>query len=327
VVGAPPPSALQRMSADSCSADVIIVGLGPVGAVLANLLGGAGVRVLVLEREERPYLLPRAVHFDDETMRVFQAAGCAEEVSATLSINAGMQFVDKAGTLLLDWPRPQVITANGWYASYRFHQPDVEQRLVAALERTPHVVTLRGATVVRCVNGAEHATVHYTTEGGGGVTDVTARYVVGCDGANSTIRSIIGANKAEALGVPREVAQAAGNWENLGFQERWLVVDVRLQREMPELGVHTRQTCDPERPSTYTRQPGNRRRWELKILDTESNEEVSGDPAASPPPPPHRGGGKKALGGAGRGVFVSWAERGGHPAGGRCVQSGFGCCG
>ena len=58
--------------------DVVIVGRGPVGATLANLLGLCGVRTLVLEREARTYHLPRAVHFDDECMRVFQTIGLAE---------------------------------------------------------------------------------------------------------------------------------------------------------------------------------------------------------------------------------------------------------
>ena len=60
--------------------DVAIVGYGPTGATLANLLGQAGLRVLVLEREAAAYHLPRAVHFDAEVMRVFQAIGLADEV-------------------------------------------------------------------------------------------------------------------------------------------------------------------------------------------------------------------------------------------------------
>ena len=53
------------------SVDVAIVGYGPVGATLAHLLQKCGLSVLVLEREAEPFDLPRAVHFDDEVMRVF----------------------------------------------------------------------------------------------------------------------------------------------------------------------------------------------------------------------------------------------------------------
>ena len=60
--------------------EVVIVGLGPTGATLANILAGYGLDVLVLEREESVYPLPRAVHFDDEAMRVFQSIGLAEGI-------------------------------------------------------------------------------------------------------------------------------------------------------------------------------------------------------------------------------------------------------
>ena len=39
-----------------------------------------------------------------------------------------MKFVDDAGRLLLDWPRPQQVGRQGWHASYRFHQPDLRAR-------------------------------------------------------------------------------------------------------------------------------------------------------------------------------------------------------
>ena len=55
--------------------DVTIVGLGPTGGTLANLIASNGFSVLILEREKSFYSLPRAVHFDDDIMRVFQTIG------------------------------------------------------------------------------------------------------------------------------------------------------------------------------------------------------------------------------------------------------------
>ncbi len=66
---------MTEQTGEAC--DVAIVGLGPTGATLANLLGLCGLSVLVLERETAIYDLPRAVHFDDEVMRVFQTVGVA----------------------------------------------------------------------------------------------------------------------------------------------------------------------------------------------------------------------------------------------------------
>ena len=52
--------------------DVIVCGLGPVGQLLALLLGDRGVRTLALDREPEPYLLPRAAVIDDEVLRIFR---------------------------------------------------------------------------------------------------------------------------------------------------------------------------------------------------------------------------------------------------------------
>ena len=60
------------------SYDVVIVGLGPTGGTLANLLALNGLSVLILEREKSIYNLPRAVHFDDEVMRVFESIGISK---------------------------------------------------------------------------------------------------------------------------------------------------------------------------------------------------------------------------------------------------------
>ena len=82
--------------------DIVIVGLGPVGGTLANLLGLNGLSVLVLEREASLYNLPRAVHFDDEIMRVFNTIGIANKISKKLIINKGTKFLDEKEKLILD---------------------------------------------------------------------------------------------------------------------------------------------------------------------------------------------------------------------------------
>ena len=127
--------------------DVAIVGLGPVGAVMAGLLDLHGLLVVAVERAEQIYDLPRAVHFDDEAMRVFQTLGIAQEVEAVSRSNAGMRFFDAEGRMLLDWPRPQVPGPQGWLPSYRFHQPDLERIL-----RGGHISS-RFGTRLRCLAG------------------------------------------------------------------------------------------------------------------------------------------------------------------------------
>ena len=237
--------------------DVAIVGLGPTGATLAALLADMGHSVLVLDREADIYDLPRAVHFDDEIMRVLQWVGIADDFKNNVVINKGMRFVDMAGNLLLDWPRPQEITSNGWHASYRFHQPDLERALRNGLKRRENVTVLLSHDVEHVQDTGDGVRVVYRNRTDNSVHDTTALFVAGCDGANSKIRGTIGSPM-----------------DPLGFNQRWLVVDVMLKHEMPVLGDHTLQYCDAETPATYCRNVGLRRRWEFALPEGESDEKA-----------------------------------------------------
>ncbi|MGX4804178.1 bifunctional 3-(3-hydroxy-phenyl)propionate/3-hydroxycinnamic acid hydroxylase MhpA [Bradyrhizobium guangdongense] len=238
--------------------DVVIVGRGPVGVTLANLLGLCGVRTLVLEREARTYHLPRAVHFDDECMRVFQTIGLADAILPHVILSPGMLFLDAAGKLLLDWSRPQTPTPMGWNLSYRFHQPDLEDVLISGLARWPHV-TLRNRCDVFALDQDETGVrVRYEDLSNGKPSEVRAHYVIGCDGARSLVRRFIGSAM-----------------DDLGFHERWLVIDVLLKRARDDLGDYSLQHCDSSRPATYVRGTGTRRRWEITVLPDEDSNDVA----------------------------------------------------
>ena len=75
--------------------DVAIVGYSLTGATLVHLLSLYDLNVLVLDKEKKMYSLPRAVHFDDETMWTFQTIGIADQLCAMLYINPSMKFVNK----------------------------------------------------------------------------------------------------------------------------------------------------------------------------------------------------------------------------------------
>ena len=128
--------------------DVAIVGYGPTGATLANLLAQCNLSVVVIERNEVMYHLPRAVHFDDETMRIFQTVGVATQLSKKVRINPGMRFVDQKKSVILEWPRPQEIGPQGWHASYRLHQPDLVQLLRDKLSWYPNALDLDATVAV-----------------------------------------------------------------------------------------------------------------------------------------------------------------------------------
>lgn len=229
--------------------DVAIIGCGPVGATLANLLGKQGVSVTILEREPSIYHAPRAGHFDGETMRVFQAIGLADRISERVRVSIGMQFVNAKGELLLDWPRPQEIGPMGWHASYRFHQPYLETILRDGMAKLPSVDLKRRCDAFAVDEFDDHVEVRYEDLSRGTISKVKASYVVGCDGARSTVRRF--------MGTPLD---------DLRSHENWLIVDGILTRPRPDLPDHTIQYCDPARPSTVIRMIDNRRRWEFMLI-------------------------------------------------------------
>jgi len=86
--------------------DVVIVGYGPVGATLANLLGQSGLRVAVFEREASVYHQPRASHLDAEVMRIYQSMGLAEALDDITISAKGYEFLNAEGKVLLKLSKP-----------------------------------------------------------------------------------------------------------------------------------------------------------------------------------------------------------------------------
>lgn len=243
--------------------DVIVIGFGPTGATLANLLGLSGISTLLLDREYQSCSLPRAVHFDGEVMRVFQTIGISASLAERLLVNAGMQFVSKdTGTLLLDWPRPQEIGDQGWYASYRFHQPELEYELHENLKRFPSVEVRPGCEVHEIQDLEDFAQVTYKNLESGEHHTASAKYVVGCEGARSLTRKKVCESTENAI-------------EDFGYNQSWLVVDLILNQPKPELSDYTIQYCHPRNPVTSAKGPGLRRRWEFALAESERGQSVT----------------------------------------------------
>jgi len=238
--------------------DVAVIGYGPAGATLANLLGQYGLSVLVLEREADIYPLPRAIHFDGEVMRVFETAGLRREVEAISRPGLkGMYFNNAAGETLLIRGGTAVRGPHGCATNHYFHQPELETVLRAGLRRYPQVEVRTRHEVTRIEDGAEHAALEVMDLARGDTTTVQARYVVGCDGARSLARKAIGTLMVD-----------------LGLHQPWLVFDVRLKADVPALPDHTVQHCDPARPMTYCNVTGNRRRWEIMLMPGDDPEQL-----------------------------------------------------
>lgn len=241
------------MSGFDC--DVLVVGLGPAGDVLAGLAKLQGLNVIAIDRDKTVYPLPRAAVFDHEVMRVFQALGMADRIRGLCRINDRYQFLTTQGDVLLDF-LPDQQGPFGWAEAYLLHQPAVEGALREQLSELGVEVRLE----TRFVALAQDADgVDVSVEGPAGPESIRARYVVGCDGAASPVR--------EALGIALD---------DLRFDEPWLVIDAIIE-DPQDLPIACRQICDPERPVTYIAMSGQRFRWEFMLRPGETAEQILDD--------------------------------------------------
>ena len=246
--------------------DIAIIGAGPAGAYLANLLGIAGLRVLLVDREFDIYQLPRAVHFDGEVMRAFQTAGLADAVAKIARPSSkGMHFVSASGQTLLVRRGFDGVGPHDWASNYYMHQPHLEGVLREGLRRFPAVETRFGHEVTGLAEGTFAVTLSIVDLRTGTKSEPGASYVVGCDGARSLVRHVMGSQS-----------------EDLGLHQPWLVVDAILEPNSPRvraLPEYTVQLCDPTRPMTVVYVGGNRRRWEIMLMPGDDLETIT-EPAS-----------------------------------------------
>jgi 3-(3-hydroxy-phenyl)propionate hydroxylase len=237
---------------------VIVVGAGPVGCTAALLLADVGKPVTLLERHTRPHALPRAVHLDDEVARILYRIGVSDGFLSRSRSCSGLRLLDAGHRVMAEFRREHEVGIHGFPQANMFHQPDLEQLMLARVEQHPLIDFRRGADVCGLEDppGAATVQVHARFPGDQTPQTLTGSFVLGCDGANSTIR--------ELLGVPME---------DLGFTERWLVVDIRADIALDTWdGVE--QICDPARAATFMQVTGDRYRWEFQLRQGEDEADL-----------------------------------------------------
>jgi 3-(3-hydroxy-phenyl)propionate hydroxylase len=225
--------------------DVIVCGLGPVGQLLALLLGDRGVRTLAFDREPAPYLLPRAAVIDDEVLRIFQSVGLDEAVLADAQIQPGASIITAAG-------RPVEIVRTqagrlGHPPLVSINQPAMERTMLAALEDRPSVDVRRGLTLEALDRQADRVDVFVRPTDGGRSERISGRWLVGCDGATSAVRA--------RLEIPLE---------GCTNPQRWIVVDALVDRPLRKV-PDPRFVGDAKRPMVTLPMSPGRHRWEWML--------------------------------------------------------------
>jgi len=237
--------------------DVAIVGFGPTGASLANLLGRDGIRTLVIERAPEVYTLPRAVHFDHEVMRIFQSMGLAEKILPHTGPVTGYVFKNGEGQTLIEIELTNAITSQGWQPDYMFHQPSLERLLREGAEAHESVEVRLGQELLGVEQDDGGVTLRVRDATTGEQSEIRSRYAVGCDGASSPTREAVGLRS-----------------HDLEFDEPWLVVDATVDRPIGELDFPQMclQFCDPKRPTTVLPIVHPYIRWEFMLKPGEGLE-------------------------------------------------------
>jgi 3-(3-hydroxy-phenyl)propionate hydroxylase len=233
---------------------VVIIGAGPSGLTLANLLGVYGVSTLLVERNHATVQEPRAVSIDDESLRTMQAAGMAERVLEHIVAGYGSKYLSPSGRCFLEVA--PTATIYGYPRRNAFRQPIFEAQLRAGLGRFDSVET-RFGTRFEAFRQDVHGVDVDLLGSDGSTSRVHCAYLVGCDGAGSGVRG--------ALGLVLE---------GRTFEEKWLIVDLE---ESPTPHRDTIVFCDVRRPCIALPGPDLTRRFEFKLLEGENAESMCSD--------------------------------------------------
>lgn len=232
---------------------VLVVGFGPVGAAIANLLGLYDVRALVVDKATEIFMAPRAIALDNEALRVLQLAGLGEgdfDKIAIPHVRMHSPYFGEFGrinTLGAIDGHPKLVT---------FYQPDLEKALRHRLARYDHIRTAPGVALTGFAEHPGGIDAHLDV-GGGHSRSVRARYLVGADGAGSLVRQLIGQQ-----------------FDGRSYAEDWLIVDAR---QVPRPIDHVEFICDHRRPIPHMPAPGGRVRWEFMLRPGESRADMESD--------------------------------------------------
>lgn len=228
--------------------DIAIIGFGPVGAAAANIFANKGFSIIVIDPKTEIWDIPRAVHFDGQTQRIFQSMGIFDEVEKIIDPIKGVNFLNRNGKTLLSVGFEDHPKLNGYYEGVMFNQPKFESILRHRAQKYENIEFKLGSSLSNIEALENHNNLEVTNQETHEITPYTSTYVIGADGADSFVRKHLGIKM-----------------HDYGCDQDWVVVDYLVDDKYEILDKARYQICDYKRPTTLLPITDNHIRWEFKI--------------------------------------------------------------
>ncbi len=226
------------MSLPTCDCSVLIIGGGPVGLLLGNLLGARGVSVVLVEKRTRPPEFSMAIGVTPPSLAILRQIGLDsrfEEAGVAVRAAEVSEMDRLLGRLAFD----------GLAAAHPFILSIPQSRTVEILRRGaarfPSVRLYQGAEFVSMTRDDLGVTARIRDTGSGLVAEIRAAFVAGCDGNRSAVRA--------AAGI---------GFRGREYAQRWVMADFT---DHSGLGAEARLFFDPRASVESFPLPGGLRRW------------------------------------------------------------------
>ena len=195
---------MLQSNSPSTSAQVVIIGGGPVGLGLAIELGQRSVNCVLVERLVEPQPIPKGQNLTQRTMEHFHFWGAENELRAARTIppEYGIGGLTAYGSLLsgyaYDWLQRDLVAPYYYTRNERLPQYATETVLRRRLAELETVQTLYGWNVDRVSQDDHRVCVDLAERDGPGRRILRADFAVGCDGSRSTVREQAGITQTKS---------------------------------------------------------------------------------------------------------------------------------